>query len=129
MDTERFEKGYRLRAALDGKTGPVPHMEDLDPMSQMIAGHVFGEIYSRENLSMRERLIVTVVTILAIGGADKPLRSHMIRAMKNGITRQELEEICLHASVYCGYPRAVTAKQILDSIGEEEYQKTQEEPV
>lgn len=119
MDSERFEKGYRLRRELDRADGPVPDMDDLDPMSQMIAGHVFGEIYSREGLSMRERLIVTIVTILAIGGADKPLRSHMIRAMKNGITRSELEEICLHASVYCGYPRAVTAKQILDSIPDE----------
>lgn len=116
MDDERFERGFRLKCELDRTNDPIPDKDNLDPMSQMITGHVFGEIYSRSGLCMRERLIVTIVTILAIGGADGPLRSHMIRAMKNGITRGELEEICLHASVYCGYPRAVTAKRILDSI-------------
>lgn len=116
MNTERFDKGFQLKCELNKAQEPIPDQDELDIMTQMIHAHVFGEIYSRNTLPMRERLIVTIVTIIAIGGAEKPLRTHMTRAMKNGITRQELEEICLHMTVYCGYPRAVVAKQLLDSI-------------
>lgn len=119
MNSESFQKGFQLRCALNHTSEPMPHPDDLDPMTRMIVGHVFGEVYSREGLSMRDRLIVTIVTIIAIGGADKPLRTHMARAMKNGITRRELEEICLHMTAYCGYPRAVIGKQVLDSIPDE----------
>lgn len=120
MNTERFDKGYQLKCELNKEPVEIPCQDDLDIMTQMIHGHVFGEIYSRPGLPMRERLIVTIVTIIAIGGAERPLRTHMTRAMKNGITRAELEEICLHMTVYCGYPRAVTAKQLLDSIPDPE---------
>ena len=118
MNSESFEKGFRLRCELNHTSEPMPNPDDFDEMTQMIVGHVFGEIYNRKGLSIRDHMIVTIVTIIAIGGAEKPLRTHMARAMKNGVTRAELEEICLHMTAYCGYPRAVMAKQVLDAIAD-----------
>ena len=116
MDHERFTRGAEIARQLDGGNGMLPDIDKVDDLGKLIYEFAMGDVYSRPGISMRERLIVTITTVAAIGGADKLLRSHMARAMKNGITRKELEEIIMQIVVYAGFPRAVLAKQTLDTI-------------
>ena len=68
---------------------------------------LFGEVWSREDkLSLRDRLLVTVVALMAQGLADESFRYHLMSAKKNGITREEIAEIITHAAFYCGWPKA-----------------------
>ena len=55
---------------------------------------LFGEVWSREdNLSLRDRSLVTVVSLMAQGLIDESFRHHLISAKANGITKEEIAEI------------------------------------
>lgn len=68
---------------------------------------LIGEVWSREEqLSLRDRSLVTVVALMAQGITDSSLRFHLMSAKKNGITKEEIAEIVTHAAFYCGWPKA-----------------------
>ena len=68
---------------------------------------LFGQVWSREEqLSLRDRSLVTVVALMAQGLTDESFRYHLMSAKKNGITKEEMAEIITHAAFYCGWPRA-----------------------
>lgn len=64
---------------------------------------LFGEVWSREEqLSLRDRSLVTVVALMAQGLTDTSFRYHLESAKRNGITRTEIAEILTHAAFYAG---------------------------
>lgn len=68
---------------------------------------LFGEVWSRESqLCLRDRSLVTVVSLMAQGLVDESFRYHLLSAKQNGITRAEIAEIVTHAAFYCGWPKA-----------------------
>ena len=68
---------------------------------------LFGEIWNRENeLSLRDRSIVTVVSLLAQGLVDSSFQYHLETAKKHGVTKVEMAEIITHAAFYAGWPKA-----------------------
>ena len=68
---------------------------------------LFGQVWSREEqLSLRDRSLVTVVALMAQGLTDESFRYHLMSAKKNGITKEEMAEIITHAAFYGGWPRA-----------------------
>jgi 4-carboxymuconolactone decarboxylase len=68
----------------------------------------FGEIWSREQLSRRDRSIV-VISILIWLGASAELAVHVPAGLRHGLTRVEIEEIVHHLALYAGIPRAIEA--------------------
>lgn len=57
---------------------------------------LFGQVWSREDkLSLRDRSMITVVALMSKGILDSSLKSHLINAKKNGITKEEMAEIIL----------------------------------
>lgn len=71
---------------------------------------LFGEVWSRESLlSLRDRSLVTVVSLMAQGLVDSSFRYHLETARKNGITRTEIAEILTHAAFYAGWPKVWAA--------------------
>jgi len=61
---------------------------------------------SAKGIDLRTRSIVTVAMLVALGRMHE-LKIHVRGALNNGVTVEELQEIFLHASVYCGFPAAV----------------------
>ena len=71
---------------------------------------LFGEVWSRESLlSLRDRSLVTVVSLMAQGLVDSSFRYHLETARKNGITGTEIAEILTHAAFYAGWSKAWAA--------------------
>lgn len=67
---------------------------------------LFGEVWSREEqLSLRDRSIVTVVALMSQGLTDSSFRYHLENAKKNGVTAEEMAEILTHAAFYAGCPK------------------------
>lgn len=78
---------------------------------------LFGEVWSREEqLSPRDRSIVTIVALMSGGILDSSLRFHMEKAKENGITRVEIAEIITHAAFYMGWPKAWAAFNMAKEI-------------
>lgn len=71
---------------------------------------VFGRLWSREGLARRDRSLLTLGMLIALG-ADDELESHFRIAEQNGLTRDELAEVVYHATGYVGFPAANAAKK------------------
>lgn len=82
---------------------------------------LFGEVWAREEqLSARDRSIVTVTALMAKGILDSSLQYHIGNAKKHGVTAEEMAEILTHAAFYAGWPNAWAAfKMAKEVYGEE----------
>ena len=68
---------------------------------------LFGEVWTREeNLSRRDRSLITVTALMASGILDSSLKFHLQTAKKNGITKDEIAEVLTHLAFYAGWPKA-----------------------
>jgi 4-carboxymuconolactone decarboxylase len=77
--------------------------------------HVLGNLWSRPQLSRRDRSLVVVSFLATIGSIDE-LRSHVRGALNHGVTRSEVEEIVLQVAGYAGFPMAMQASRIVDEV-------------
>ena len=71
---------------------------------------LYGDLWERPGLSKRDRSLVTVAALVA---THRPmqLKTHIRRALGNGVTREEIAEIVTHLAFYAGWPAAMTAAQ------------------
>lgn len=71
---------------------------------------LFGEVWNRtKELSLRDRSLVTVTALMAMGLVDSSFSYHLATAKANGITKGEIAEIITHAAFYMGWPKAWAA--------------------
>ena len=114
-DAERDRDGASVLTTIAGAASPLAPEQGLQRMQAML-GEVgvtayrwaFGEIWSRDQLSRRDRSIV-VIAILVAQGCVAELDVHAAAGLRHGLTRVEVEEIVNHLSLYAGIPRAVEA--------------------
>lgn len=79
---------------------------------------LFGDLWKRTELSPRDRSLVTV-SALVVGGHVEQLPFHLNRALDNGVTVSELQEVVTHLAFYTGWPDAMSATKVLrDVIGQ-----------
>ena len=82
---------------------------------------LFGEVWSREDeLSLRDRSVVTVVALMAQGLTDSSFKYHLMSAKNNGVTRAEIAEILTHAAFYAGWPKAWAAFRMAKEVWADE---------
>jgi len=88
----------------------------LGDLGRYIVEFSFGDIYSREGLSLRDRQIATVAMLTVLGGREPQLRLHLGAALNVGLSAQEIEEIILHTVSYAGFPTAINAMRLLQDV-------------
>ena len=82
---------------------------------------LFGEVWSREdNLSLKERSIITVVSLMSQGITDNSLKYHLMNAKNNGVTREKIAEILTHVAFYAGWPKAWATFNLAKEIWKED---------
>ncbi len=85
---------------------------------------LFGEVWSREQeLSPRDRSLVTVTALLSGGILDSSLQFHMAKAKENGVTKTEIAEALTHIAFYAGWPKAWAAFRMAKDIWTDESEK------
>ncbi len=78
---------------------------------------LFGEVWSRNDLlSLRDRSLVTITSLISQGITDNSLLYHLNEAKKNGITNTEISEIITHIAFYAGWPKAWAAFNLAKSV-------------
>jgi len=77
--------------------------------------HVLGNLWSRPQLSRRDRSLIVVTFLATLGSVDE-LRSHVQGALNHGVTRIEIEEVVLQVAGYAGFPMAMQASRIVDEV-------------
>jgi 4-carboxymuconolactone decarboxylase len=89
------------------------------PMQQYITRNAWGDVWQREGLDLKTRSLITVAMLTALG-KQQELKGHVRGALNNGATVAEIQEVLLHASIYCGVPAAVdafrSAAEVVDGV-------------
>jgi len=78
---------------------------------------LFDEVWAREGLSKRDRSLVTVAALTALGKTDQ-LTFHLDFAQQNGVAEDELKEAILHLAFYTGWPNGMGAMTVLKNIAD-----------
>ncbi|MFD1507107.1 4-carboxymuconolactone decarboxylase [Georgenia yuyongxinii] len=81
-------------------------------LQEMVSSFAWGEVWARDELPRRERSLVTVAMLVALGRHEE-LAVHVRGGVRNGLEPSELGEVVVHAAVYCGFPAALTAMRVL----------------
>ncbi len=83
-------------------------------LAQVTDEVLFGDIWQRPGLAPRERSLVTVAALVALGRAEQ-LPFHLAKALEHGVTREELVEAVTHLAFYAGWPAAASAITLIDN--------------
>jgi 4-carboxymuconolactone decarboxylase len=114
MDDDRYERGRaRFLEVHDEKA--LAAVEGLGDLGRMIVTFVYGEGYTRVDLTTRDREIAAVAALVALGRSSQ-IPQHLRASLKAGVTADELREIIIQTATIAGFPVAMNAMSTLRSI-------------
>lgn len=118
---ETFEAGMRNRrrvlgdAYVDRSWAAAEADPFLRPLQEGVTELAWGAIWGRPGLDLKSRSLITVSVLIATNRRHE-LALHLRGALNNGWTREELQEIFLHAGCYCGWPAAVDSFRVAREV-------------
>lgn len=115
-DSERAKRGNEMRERLFGPSSPPS--ETFKKLSEVTVEHLFGDIWTRPGLAVRDRSLITCAVLTALG-REPQLRVHMKGALNVGISREEILEMMVHLAHYAGWPVAVTGTRVAEEVFKE----------
>lgn len=115
FDETRYKRGMARLAEVEGAAGEEV-VGPLGDLGRYIVEFAFGDIISRNGLSLRDRELVTVAVLTALGGREPQLQIHILAGLNVGLTAEELEEIIIQTVPYTGFPTAINALKLLKEI-------------
>lgn len=113
-NAEKFKKGAEVMEKL---LGNAPDSAPNDLMEVTIE-NLFGDIWSRDGLELRDRSMITCAALIALG-KEPELRVHFRGALNVGISPKQLEEMIIHLAHYGGWPSAMAANRAFRTVLEE----------
>lgn len=112
MNNSRFEVGIKNLAEIDGKGGEqvIHSLENIAPdLGKYIVEFAFGDIYARNGLTVKEREMITISSLLTAGGCEPQLEVHINGALNVGITPDKIIETFIQCIPYTGFPKVLNA--------------------
>lgn len=120
----QFEQGLQMRQQVMGDAFVAKAFANVDafiaPLQEFVTRNAWGTTWCRDGLDLKTRSLLTVSMLTALGRATE-IKGHVRGAINNGATMQEIQEVLLHAAVYCGFPLAIdafrSAHEVLKEMG------------
>lgn len=117
--SEAYQRGMEIKEAL----GESPR-ENLDKLDQEFADitieTIFGGPWAREGLSLRDRALITAVTVIALGRESRAVKPNIRRAIKTGVSDREFREMLYQVMHYAGWsiggPAMQNYKEVLAEL-------------
>jgi 4-carboxymuconolactone decarboxylase len=112
---QQFNDGLRMRTQVMGEPFVERAFANADtftmPLQESITRNAWGTVWCRDGIDLKTRSLVTVAMLTALGRSHE-LKGHLRGALNNGATLDEVREVLLHATVYCGVPLAGDAFRV-----------------
>ncbi|MFI4940214.1 MAG: carboxymuconolactone decarboxylase family protein [Burkholderiales bacterium] len=120
---QQFKDGLQVRKQVMGEEFVEKAFANADdftrPLQEYITRNAWGTVWRREGLDFKTRSFITLAMLTALGRTHE-LKGHVRGALNNGATIEEIREVLMHATVYCGVPLAVdafrSAQEVLKEI-------------
>lgn len=85
-------------------------------VAKLILEFAFNDIYTRPGLSLQQRELVTITSLLTQGDTADQLRVHLNGCLNVGLSRTEIVETCIHCIPYVGFPKVLNALTVVKEI-------------
>jgi 4-carboxymuconolactone decarboxylase len=119
MDKKRYEEGLAVRKAVLGAEHVEKSLRAADeftrPMQELVTEYCWGEIWTRPGLDRRTRSFLNLAMLTALNRPHE-IKLHVLGALNNGLTRDELMEVFLQSAIYCGVPAALDAMRVAKEV-------------
>ena len=124
---EMFNKGIEQMKLMGRENTMLDQAEISEDMYRMSVGFLFGEIWQRPHLTLRERQLITLAANIAMS-RPTGAHSHYRSAKHIGVTHEEICEVMMHVGMYTGWPCIAHAtKQYLEVLAEDKEGKAGED--
>ena len=80
---------------------------------------LFGENWNNEDIDLKTRSIITVVSLMSQGITDSSLKYHISNPRNHGVTQKEMAAIITHVAFYSGWPKAWAVFRLAKEVYEE----------
>ena len=112
MERARYETGIEQLKMIDGIGGEnvIRSLENVAPdLGKYIIEFAFGDIYPRKGLALQDREMITITSLLTLGGCEPQLGVHINGALNVGISPEKIIETFIQCIPYAGFPRVLNA--------------------
>lgn len=117
--TDTYDEGMKVRRQVLGdahvdraQAARTPLTEDFQ---ELITRYAWGSVWTRPGLDRRSRSVATLTALIALGHWEE-LAMHVRAALTNGLSQDEIAEVILQSSIYCGVPAANHAFAIAETV-------------
>ncbi|WP_407334617.1 carboxymuconolactone decarboxylase family protein [Dietzia kunjamensis] len=115
-----MDKGNQFVEETQSPEGAAAWKQQLDEFapgaSDWVVGAVFGGAYQRPGIELRDRQMLTMAALAAMGGTEPQLTGHIRTAVEvAGMTKEEVAECFVHLMPYIGVPKTLAAMRCLSS--------------
>ena len=115
-DSKRHEKGVaRMKELFGVEPGRAGRNADFQDIT---IEHLFGDIWTRPGLELRERSLITCAALTVLG-REPQLKTHLRGALNVGINRNAINEMMIHLAHYGGWPVAVNGLRVASELFDE----------
>ena len=112
MSNTRFELGSETLKEIDGIGGEnaIQSLQDIAPdVGKYIIEFAFGDVYTRSELSMQEREMITITSLLTTGDCEPQLEVHINGSLNVGLSPEQIIETFIQCIPYTGFPKVLNA--------------------
>ncbi len=123
-DTNKYETGWKNLAKLGGRStdGPIEKPTTgygaFSPeIDNFLKEHLFADLFSRDVLTFAERELTTISVLIALGkGVEPMLGSHLGLTLKQGVTKNQIEEVFVLIEKSVSKADADAAKKVYSNV-------------
>jgi len=119
MENERIKRGTERLKEVDGNAGEgvIASLKGIAPdLGRYILEFAFGDVYCRDGLSLQEREIITIASLLTAGGCEPQLEVHINGSLNVGISPEKVIETFIQCIPYTGFPKVLNAVNVAKKV-------------
>jgi 4-carboxymuconolactone decarboxylase len=119
LNKDQYKQGIAIRREVMGDEHVDRTLQNTSEFSEVMqdlaTANCWGEVWDREGLSKQTRSLITISMLTALKATNE-LKGHVRGALRNGCSKKEIQEVLLHAAVYCGMPAGIAAFRAADEV-------------
>jgi len=119
VSQKSFKRGYAVMKKMGRETLMLDQKANCPDMYDMSVAHLFGDVWGRPGLSLRDRQLVTLAANIALC-RPRGNYSHYRSAMHIGITKKEINEVIIQVAHYAGWPTLSLANHQFSEVLKEQ---------
>ena len=123
MSSDRYQAGLAARRAVlgDNYVNKATAADDTfnTDIQNLVTEYCWGEIWNRPGLDRRTRSIINLSMLTALNRPHE-IKLHVLGALNNGLSKDEIAEVFLQAAIYCGVPAAIDSFRIAREVFKEQ---------